>query len=54
MAHLKPLKILKRNVVCKLCAKPNKKKRLQSNCKRLVFCGWAHQGMILGPPDYEK
>jgi hypothetical protein len=33
---------------------PKTNKGLSHSAKTLVLFVWAHQGMILGPPDYES
>jgi hypothetical protein len=39
--------------VCKLFAQAQKKASIKID-ESLTGKGWAHQGMILGPPDYES
>ena len=39
--------------VCKLFAQATKKASIKID-ESLTGKGWAHQGMILGPPDYES
>ena len=40
------------SVVSEMCRKPNIK-GFSKNAETLICIEWAHQGMILGPPDYE-
>ena len=44
---------LSSSYVCKLFAHPQKKASIKID-ESLTGKGWAHQGMILGPPDYES
>jgi len=47
------IKNLEKKCCGKLCARA-KKRTYKNDCKFLIFCGWAQQGMILRPPDYER